>query len=101
MAGRGLGAGVLLLPLMALPYIANPSWLGDPDRIGFPVSVGFVLLDGGGAAAVSRRRALPGPPAIGRQLGARIPVVVAGLLLWTLPLANENRQNYQAPRTSS
>jgi hypothetical protein len=32
------------LPLLALPYVVSPLFPNDPDRVLFPVSVGFVLL---------------------------------------------------------
>jgi hypothetical protein len=35
---------VAALPLVALPYAVNPAFLADPERVGFPISVGFVLL---------------------------------------------------------
>jgi hypothetical protein len=35
---------VLLLPLLSLTYAVNSVFLLDPERVLFPVSVGFVLL---------------------------------------------------------
>jgi hypothetical protein len=35
---------IALLPLLALPYAVNPAFLTDPERVGFPISVGFVLV---------------------------------------------------------
>lgn len=92
----GLGAALVLLPFMALAYIASTSYLRDADRVGFPVSVGFVLLTLTALLRFADAGRFPTPPAIERQLALAIPVVVAGLVLWTLPLARANLRDYQA-----
>jgi hypothetical protein len=92
----GLGAAILLLPLTSLSYIASVSYLADADRIGFPPAVGFVLLAVTALLRFGDPARYPLPPALERQMALAIPVVAAGLLLWTLPLAKENRRNYQA-----
>jgi len=40
----GTGLALASLPLVSLPYFAKSALLQDPDRVGFPLSVGFVLL---------------------------------------------------------
>jgi hypothetical protein len=92
----GLGVCVLLLPLLSLTYIANVSFFGDPDRLGFPVAVGFVLLVLLAVLRFGDEARSPAGPAIRRQLDLAVPVVVAGLLLWMLPLGKANRIDYQA-----
>jgi hypothetical protein len=92
----GLGLCVLLLPLLSLTYIANVSFFGDPDRLGFPVAVGFVLLVVLALLRFGDEARSPAGPAIRRQLDLTAPIVVAGLLLWMLPLGKADRVDYQA-----
>jgi hypothetical protein len=92
----GFGAAILLLPLMSLSYIASVSYLADPDRVGFPPAVGFVLVVVTALLRFGDGARFPLPPPLERQMALAIPVVVIGLLLWTLPLAKENRRDYQA-----
>jgi hypothetical protein len=92
----GLGLCILLLPLLSLTYIANVSFFGDPDRLGFPVAVGFVLLVVLALLRFGDEARSPAGPAIRRQLDLAVPVVAAGLLLWMLPLGKANRVDYQA-----
>lgn len=58
----GLAALVAVLPLAAAPYVVNPGFSADPDRVLFPVSVSFATVCvmaavryGSPASALSRR----------------------------------------------
>jgi hypothetical protein len=91
----GLGLAILLLPLLSLSYVANVAFLGDPDRIGFPVATGFVLVTVTALLRFGDEGRFPVGSAIRRQMELATAVVAAGLLLWTLPLAKANRVDYQ------
>jgi hypothetical protein len=92
----GLGLCVVLLPLLSLTYVANVSFLGDPDRLGFPGAVGFVLLVVLALLRFGDEARSPAGPAIRRQVDLAVLIVVVGLLLWMLPLGKANRVDYQA-----
>lgn len=92
----GLGAAIVLLPFTSLAYVASVAYLADADRVGFPIAVGFVLLTVTALLRFCDPGRFPTPAAIERQVALVIPVTVAGLLLWTLPLARENLRDYQA-----
>lgn len=51
-----LSAGIVLLPLLSLPYVFSTAHRNDPDRVMFPVAVGFVLL---AVTALARFDAVP------------------------------------------
>jgi hypothetical protein len=74
----GFGATLVLLPLLALPYIVNIGWSADPERVLLPVSLGFVLLI---AIAVTRFET----PSMTTRTGAG--AVVATVLALAVPLA--------------
>src|SRR4029079_15186047 len=62
----GLGLALLLLPLLSLSYVANVAFLGDPDRIGFPVATGFVLVSITALLRFGDEARFPAGPAIRR-----------------------------------
>ena len=80
----GAAAALGLLPLLALPYAVNPIFLGDPDRVGFPLAVGFVLLVTGLMLRFSDDAA--------RSIA--YPGVVVAVLLGTLAQAHSTSLDY-------
>ncbi len=90
----GLGVAILLLPLLALPYLVNSAFLHDPDRVGFPVAVGFVLLAVAALLHLEPTATRPPDLAVRRERDLVIPAIGVALLLWALPLANDNRRDY-------
>jgi hypothetical protein len=92
----GLGAGVVLLPLLGLSYAALPALLLDPDRVSFAVGAGFTLVTVTALLRFAPSDGSPSVPAAPRPLGRLVvPGIVAGLLVWSLLLGNENRRQFE------
>lgn len=90
----GVGAALLGLPLLAFPYAFQAAFRQDPDRVGFPVAVGFVLLVTTVLLLLAARERAEQPAGLGEGRYVTAAIVVL-LLAWSLVLGHENRRNYQ------
>jgi hypothetical protein len=86
-----MGAAVLLLPFLALPYAVYTPFLHDPERVVFPVSVGFVLLC---IAALGRVDVSQRSLSLSTSL-----LIVSGLLGTTAFAAAQAFRDYDLQRT--
>src|SRR6478752_2551699 len=84
------------LPLLGLSYAALPALLLDPDRVSFAVGAGFTLVTVTALLRFAPSDGSPSVPAAPRPLGRLVvPGIVAGLLVWSLLLGNENRRQFE------